>query len=197
MNQDQKTSYTSEDGIENKQQTSTKSRSKHHPSSTNGDAPDKHEQIFLKMDSLNAKCPPDVTSKEITTDHCPKQRPNIVPENLGPITNQKNEMQGIRMPREHDQEYNIDTKNTLSHGFDVVAEPSMQCADVKIAERLTGALANGINCELKIKENTSERSEDVKIMEMAEKNDCSISLVESNSHRIGTEMKYYEEEQNR
>ncbi|XP_078267631.1 PH and SEC7 domain-containing protein 2 isoform X2 [Rhinoraja longicauda] len=202
MNQDQKTSYTSEDGIENKQQTSTKSRRKHQPSSTNGEALNKHEQIFLKMDSLNAKCPPDVTSEEITTDHCPKlgdERPNNAPENLGTITNQKNEMQGIRMPRDHDQEYNIDTKNTLSLSleFDVAAEPSMQCADVKIAERLTGALANGINCELKTKENTSERSENVKIMEMSEKNDCNISFEESNTHRIDTEMKCYEEEQKR
>ncbi|XP_051869539.1 PH and SEC7 domain-containing protein 2-like [Pristis pectinata] len=102
------------------------------------------------------------------------------------------------MPRDPDQEHNRDSKNTFSLAleFDVVAEPSMQCADSRIVDRLTGALANGISCELKT-ENTGERSENVEIMEMAEKNDCNILLEESSTLRSDTQMKCYEEEQKR
>ncbi|XP_069754717.1 PH and SEC7 domain-containing protein 2-like isoform X2 [Narcine bancroftii] len=198
MNQDQITPCTSEGGIENRQKTAIKTRGKHHPSTINSQVPNSHEQIFLKMDTLSTGYMPDATSKEITADQIPSdvyEEPNNAPENLGTITKQKNETQGLGMSTGPDQEHNIDTKNSfnLVLEFHAKTEPSIQCADGNIAERWTEA--NG--CDFKTEESTSERSENVKIMELAEKSDCNILLEESSTRRDDTQMKCSEEEQKR
>ncbi|XP_072923660.1 PH and SEC7 domain-containing protein 2-like [Hemitrygon akajei] len=202
MSQDQNTPYTSEDGIENRQKPFIQSRNNHHASTTKSQASNGHEQILVRMDTLSSGLTPDLKSEEKTTEQSPSiadERPMNAPENLGTVTNQKHETQDLSMPRDPDQEHNADIKNIfcLALESDVIAEPKMQCADSGTVESLPGALANGVSCELDTEENTGERSEHVKLMEMTEKNDCHILSEESSIHRNDTQMKCYEEEQKR
>ncbi|XP_067852416.1 PH and SEC7 domain-containing protein 2-like [Heptranchias perlo] len=204
MNQDKNTPYTSGVGIENTintlvQETAIQNRNKNQLTAAEDQAPNGHEQIFLKMDTLSSEHSLDATAEQPTVNASPSvgdERPNNAPEHLGTITEHENEAHSVKgMPEQPDQDYRSGIKNTSSLALeaDVIAELGMECADGKIAEGVTGVLANGIICDLKAGEDTGERSENVILLELAEKKDTTIFLEQSTACRKDTQMKCYAE----
>ncbi|XP_067899089.1 PH and SEC7 domain-containing protein 2-like [Heterodontus francisci] len=206
MNQEKNASCTSGVGIENKlntlvQETAIKNRNKNHFTAKEGQAPNGREQIYLKMNTLSSEYTMGLTAKQLTSDKSPRtgdERPNNASEHLGTITKQENEAQGVKRTAEQSgQECSTGTKNTSSliAEVDAIAEPSMKYDDSKIAEGVTGILANGISCDLKDGKNTGKKSENVMLMELAEKNDNCIFLEESTAGGKDTQVKCYAAEE--
>uniref|UniRef100_UPI00398EBBEC PH and SEC7 domain-containing protein 2-like isoform X2 n=1 Tax=Pristiophorus japonicus TaxID=55135 RepID=UPI00398EBBEC len=206
MNQDKNTPCTSGVGIENKlntlvQETVIQNRNKNQLTAVEGQAPNGDEQIFLKIATLSSEYIPGVTAKQSTAAKSPSigdERPNNAPEHLGTIIKEEDEAQGVkRKPGQPDQEYSAGTKNTsiLTLEVEVIAEPSMEYAHGKIAEEVSGVLANGISCDLKAGETLGERSENVILMGLADKKDSCIFLEENKACRKDTQIKCYAEEE--
>ncbi|XP_078406926.1 PH and SEC7 domain-containing protein 2-like [Cetorhinus maximus] len=205
MNQEKNAPCTSGDSIENQintlvQETAIHNRSKNHLTATEGRAANGHEQMFLKMDTLSSEYTPGITAMQRTSDKSSligDEKSNNAPERLGTITKQEHVAQGIKMPVQSGQEYEAGRMNTSSLTLEAnaIAETSITCPDGKIAEGVAGILANGISCNLKAGEDTGKRSENIILMELAEKKGSSIFLEESAACGKDTQMKRCAEEE--
>ncbi|XP_038651620.1 PH and SEC7 domain-containing protein 2 isoform X1 [Scyliorhinus canicula] len=176
------------------QETAIQNRSENYLTAT-GQAPN--------GDALNSECTQGITAKEPTSDKSSligDEESNHAADHLGTITKQEHKIQPIkRVPEQSGQEYGTDRKNTSSLTLEVeaIAETSMKCPNDKIAEGVTGTLANGVSCDLKVGEDTGQRSENFLLMELAEKKD-SIFLERSTACGKDAQTKrYVEEEQKR
>ncbi|XP_072446934.1 PH and SEC7 domain-containing protein 2 isoform X2 [Chiloscyllium punctatum] len=211
MSQAKNTPCTSGIGVENKlnilaQETAIQNGSKNHPTSTKSQVPNNHEQIFLKTDALSSECTQHVTAKQSNSDESPfigEQKSNNAAKHQLMITEQENEAQCVkRMPGQLSKDYATGTptitgtKNAASLTPEVAAkaEASMKCPDDKIAEQVTGLLANGINCDLKVGEDSNKSSENIILMQLAEKKDITSFLEHSTACGKDTQMKHSAEE---
>ncbi|XP_048399672.1 PH and SEC7 domain-containing protein 2-like isoform X3 [Stegostoma tigrinum] len=205
MNQAKNAPCTSGVVIENKlniltQETAIQNKSKNHPTPSKSQAPNSHEQIFVKMDALSSECTPHVTAKQTTSDKNPsvgEQGSNNAPEHQLMVTQQENEAQRVkRMPGQSSQDYDIGTKNAanLTCEAAATAEPSMKCPDDKIAEQVTDILANGINCDSKDGEDVDKSSENIILMQLAEKKDSTTVLEQSSACGKDIQMKHSAED---
>ncbi|XP_078087589.1 PH and SEC7 domain-containing protein 2-like [Mustelus asterias] len=183
------------------QETAIQNRSENHLTATEGQAPNGDEEIFLKMDTLNSEYAQGITSKQPTSDKSSligDEKSNNAAEHLGTIAKQEHKAQGVkRVPEQSGQEHDTDRKNTsrLTLEVEAIAETSTKCPDGKIAEGVTGIVANGICCDLKVGEDTGQRSENAILMDLAEKKDGSNFLEKSTACGKDAQTKRYAEEE--